>query len=246
VAEVVSRFGEMIAELLDRHDLSFGQASIRTRGAMSPSYWSHLRNGRIPSREKISAIIEAFPDEDLTELWQAAGYAPPRPELLDELPPGAQWLTDEDTPMPLGPTVSAGSSKHPGDTPDTGEMVNLGQLLLSAGANYTVTAEGDCLYPVVKRGDLVVVRKAQRAADGQIVVARLRENLSRGELGGGYTLKVWHPNHDEAGYYALDGARVFHSTEARIVGVVERVITSPIVVELPHKTSLPGGPAAAT
>ncbi|HEY3266962.1 MAG TPA: S24 family peptidase [Armatimonadota bacterium] len=245
-----ARFGELLGELLRRKALSYGQASVRLNGAVSPSYWSTLRQGRIPSRSVIQAITDAFPEEDLSDLWVAAGYAPPGSEPRTysgssspiEVPPGAKWLTEDDTPLPVGPSASADSAKDPGDLPPVLETINLGRRLIDAGANYTLRVDGDCLSPHVQPGDLVAIRLADGATDGRIVVARLRENQERGELGGGYTLKIWHPNGPTEGFYRADGSMAFRGSEAEIVGVVEQIMhASPPVVKLKrHKPSRGG------
>lgn len=79
--------GELFAALLAKHGLSLRQASIRTNGAVSPAWWGELKSGRVPSREVLDGIAEAFPDDDLSPAYALAGQIPPNmsPEVWAEI-----------------------------------------------------------------------------------------------------------------------------------------------------------------
>lgn len=84
------RFGEIIGELLQKYNLSYAQATIRANGGLNRSYWSSLRAGLVPSRDKLVYVAEAFPEEPelIAEMFMEAGYAPPHPPQPEWLPLG--------------------------------------------------------------------------------------------------------------------------------------------------------------
>ena len=186
-----------------------------------------MKSGQIPSRKVLDVIAEMFPDEDLADLYTAAGYTPPwEPESPHDLPspPGARYPSDDGAPIPLGPPISALAAAGGGDV-EEGETIDVHSHIRSAGADYLLKVMGDCLSPQIHGGDLVLVKKAHRAPSGKAVVARVVENGFTGELGEGFTLKVWRRDGPEgAGFYRADGTKALGVLEAKIVGKVVGVI----------------------
>jgi hypothetical protein len=195
----------------------------------SPQHIKDISDGLgRPDGRVASAILAAYPDlgAEMYALMGMPSPPSPPPSPIPDVPPGAKWLTEDDTPIPLGPRAAADDSIGLGDVPGEQEMVNFGKELLDAGGNYAIRVTGDCLEPMIQTGDTVVVQLAADAPSGKVVVIRLKEDLGRGELGDGYSLKVYQPKGAKgAGYYRADGSMAFHETEAQIVGRVVRIIS---------------------
>jgi len=217
------RFAEEMKGLMDRKGLTLGQMWVRLNHSIDKSHLSKMLRGQIPKYQTLLFFVSAFPEEDLSDLFDAAGYAAPgAPAIGGDLPspPGARYVTDEaGTAVPLGPSVSARNLAGGGDLPE--ETIDFNALILASGGDYVLKVVGDCMEPQIHRGDYVAVRKAHRAPSGKAVVAQALENGFTGELGDGFTLKVWRSSGPEgSGFYRADGSKAMSTLEARIVGRV--------------------------
>jgi transcriptional regulator with XRE-family HTH domain len=89
--------GEIIKEILLRHNLTYAQATLRTDRRVNRSYWSVLINGsQRPSYRVVELICEAFPtDADLLNALRAAtGYPAPTPAPPPFAPGAAAVASD--------------------------------------------------------------------------------------------------------------------------------------------------------
>ena len=214
-AKFSERFGQIIDGLLSRYGLSQAEAHVRSKGRISKTYWGNLRLGFVPSYDKVLAVAETFPDEDLTELFESAGFTPPaeRAGSLAELPPGARLLRYRTEGMPLGVPVPASEFGGEGERFED-DGVDTTELVRALGALYALEVAGDCLAPKIERGDLVYVRPIQEAGVGDVVVVRHES---------AYTLKVWRRKDGVPWFGTADEERFpgfYPSPGDRVVGVV--------------------------
>lgn len=74
MSRVSPEFGKMIRQFLDDKALTFRGAGLQS--SISAAYWKDMSDGRVPSEDMISKIVESFEELDENELRAAAGYTP--------------------------------------------------------------------------------------------------------------------------------------------------------------------------
>ncbi len=198
--------------------------SVARKSGLSVTYVIDLANGdATPRHEKLSKLAEAYPDVAL-ELYEASGLEPPARLVMapTEIPPGARHIVERGETIPLGPNVSAHGISGGGD--EFHDSIDVSSMLRGMGADYALEVTGECLEPLIHRGDMVAVKRARTAGNGDVVVARAMADGYTGELGEGYTLKVLRKGNGDPGFYRADGTRALSSIEAKIVGKVVGVV----------------------
>ncbi len=211
-----------------------GYREVSRRSGVSHTYIGDLVKvpKKTPKFEQLQAIVVAFRNEYPELVERLVQYADvPGLRASSSLaanliagddtadPPGARHIEDHGSTIPLGPPVSAHDVAGGGD--ETYETIDTSSWLRALGADYVLEVVGDCLEPTIHRGDLVAVKRARTARNGELVIARAIENGFTGELGDGYTLKVWKRDGNGGdGYYRADGTKALGALEAKVVGKI--------------------------
>ena len=169
------KFSRQFGEWVREQRLRAGESQVERSGRLgiSPAYLSQIEHGVVPEKAILERLAAAL-DEDAEEWLQAAGEASaPHPEPADQ--PGIRETgrtytpVPSDTSLPVAGMLRAGSmvdaQEDPGETfPCLQEH--------AAQADYVVRVEGWSMFPELKPGDYVAVRKTTTAQVGDIVVAR--------------------------------------------------------------------------
>ncbi len=225
VPKDLKRFGQVLADVIARDYENVRQASVVV-GRSHTTLYDIVKGLRRPSREVIEDLARTFPDEAV-EFYDLAGLEPPASLVLSQAghdgdPPGARHIVESGETIPLGPNVSAHGVSGGGD--EFHDSIDLSSYARDLGGTYVLEVTGDCLEPAIHRGDLVVVKRARTATNGDVVVAHAMADGFTGELGDGYTLKVLRKGNSDPGFYRADGTRALSSMEAKIVGKVVGVV----------------------
>jgi len=228
-------FGKAVVAMLDSLGLSHRKASEATGGRISQAYWNHLKSGSVPSYEVMKVIHETF-GESAREVVAASGYTFAEPvsslENIDAtaalpVPAGAMIPGKDTRHFPKGPPGSAQDACGMGD-PGYDTIV-LGDIAVQHGADYFLKVKGDCLAPHICDGDLVGIKQSSTARNGQVVIAQTIDDVLHGELGDGWTLKIWRTNGSGGeGYYRADGTMAYSSVQAKKRGTVVTVVRTKV------------------
>jgi len=150
-------------------------AAFRTRRGFAPSYEEIRRHLGVSSLNAVAKLIAQL---------RRRGYLAPAP------PNAKRWLAppsrrvDGDT-IPLLGAVAAGRPIEPVEVP---EEVEIPAAMAGAGERYALRVRGDSMIEDgIRDGDVVVVRRARRAENGETVVAVVdgEATLKRFHLAGG-------------------------------------------------------------
>jgi len=109
------------------------------------------------------------------------------------------------------------------------DTIVLGDIAVQHGVDYFLKVKGDCLAPHICDGDLVGIKQSSTARNGQVVIAQTIDDVLHGELGDGWTLKIWRTNGPGGeGYYRGDGTMAFSSVKAKKRGTVVTVVRTKV------------------
>ncbi len=134
-------------------------AAFRERRGFAPSYEELRRHLGVASLNAVAKLI--------TQLRRRGYLAPAPPNAKRWLAPPAR-RADGDT-IPLLGVVAAGRPIEPVEVP---EEIEIPAAMAGAGERYALRVSGDSMIEDgIHDGDVVVVRRAQRAENGQTVVA---------------------------------------------------------------------------
>lgn len=230
-----AEFGEAVARMLNALGLSQGKACDAVGGRISGAYWGQMKHGNMPSYDVMKIIHETFGDA-ASEVVAASGYSFPEPtpslgniDATAALPvPAVALIPGKDTRhFPKGPPGSAQDACGMGDLGY--DTIVLGDIAVQHGVDYFLKVKGDCLAPHICDGDLVGIKQSSTARNGQVVIAQTIDDVLHGELGDGWTLKIWRTNGPGGeGYYRGDGTMAFSSVKAKKRGTVVTVVRTKV------------------
>ena len=182
---VSNRFAKEVTTLLVRLGISQREAAKRTR--ISPGYVSNMCLGQVPSMGKLLQFTSGL-GVDPEPLMAAAGYPAVRFPGLSHPEPVVRAFEQPGETVPLLGEVPGGDWRLAAR--GTSEHYPIHQAYAEV-TDFCLRIVGDSMWPHLQEGDIVGV-KAQHAADhGQIVVARLGDEV---------TVKCWR---FEQGHYLL-------------------------------------------
>lgn len=185
-------FAEGLKRFLKERNLTWGKATLRTKGKIKRPYWTPLTDGTQRATDRTLEILaESFPEdaEAVAELWLLAGRVPIReffPQLENLTAPDIHGIRPSTARLPLGPPIPAMAGRDLSDAIVGAETTPVPPQWVEAGATVVITVDGPCLGPRLLPGDLVGLRPQDHATHGDVVLARLEGNT--------YTLKRYVEN----------------------------------------------------
>jgi SOS-response transcriptional repressor LexA len=185
----VSRFREEFGEFLERKRkaLDLPQVTFAGRLKVSFSYYSRLRGGTVPPKERIEEMARNLGD-DVQEWLVAAGYEGIHYETAkDDIPKiedtsGAYVPRPSTEKLPIMGILKGGALEMAAQVREDEYFSCLPEH--AAGSDYVVRIEGESLYPLVLPGDFVAVRRTSAAEVGELVVAEVGDSTMLKRYGG--------------------------------------------------------------
>jgi SOS-response transcriptional repressor LexA len=169
----VSRvFAKEVNATLARLGISQREAAKRSR--ISPGYISNMCLGQVPSLGKLLQFISGL-DIDPEPLLQSAGY--PQISLPGQTPPHPVVRPFETSTctVPLLGEVPGGNWRLAAQ--ETTESYPVHQVYRDL-TNFCLRIVGDSMWPHLQDGDVVGVKAQSTADQGQVIVARLGEEVT--------------------------------------------------------------------
>ncbi|MEI6521672.1 MAG: LexA family transcriptional regulator, partial [bacterium] len=170
---------EKFAQLISASLISLGisQREAAKRSGISPGYISNMCLGQVPGMAKLLQFASGL-QIDPQPLLAAAGYTE-----LNSFTPGRG---DENAiKVPVIGAAPGGNWRLAAAHADNYHEVPPG---LADNTDYSLTMVGDSMWPYLMPGDVIGIREQSHAASGQIVIARLGEEV---------TVKKWQIENNE-------------------------------------------------
>jgi repressor LexA len=163
--------------------------SFRAQRGYAPSYDEIRRHLGLASLNAVAKLIaqlrrrgQLVPAPPNAKRWLEPARTARRPEPARAARRPARLARASSSAIPLLGTIAAG---HPIEPVETAEDIEVPASMLGAGERYALRVQGDSMIEDgIQDGDIVVVRRAQRADPGETVVAI---------VDGDATLKRFHP-----------------------------------------------------
>lgn len=175
--------------------LMFIDNNIKESGCC-PSFEEMKQAVGIKSKSGIHALIEELVERDFIrklphkaralEVLRTPRFKPR--EIVEEERKIKQALQSSSVSIPLYGKIAAGTPIAA--LADETETIAVPYDMISRGSHYALTVEGESMIEAgIMDGDTAIIRKAERAENGQIVVALVDDCEA--------TLKVWQKQKDE-------------------------------------------------
>lgn len=191
-----------------------------------PSFEEMKQAVGIKSKSGIHALIEELIERDFVkklphkaralEVLRTPRFKPR--EIIEEEKKIRQALLTAAVPVPLYGKIAAGTPIAA--IADENESITVPLEMVSRGSFYALTVEGESMIEAgIMDGDTAIIRKAQTAENGQIVVALVDESEA--------TLKVWQKKKDEVWLKPCNQAyeiRRLAPSRVRVQGILSGIL----------------------
>ena len=191
-----------------------------------PSFEEMKQAVGIKSKSGIHALIEELIERDFVkklphkaralEVLRTPRFKPR--EIIEEEKQIRQALLTAAVPVPLYGKIAAGTPIAA--IADENESITVPLEMVSRGSFYALTVEGESMIEAgIMDGDTAIIRKAQTAENGQIVVALVDESEA--------TLKVWQKKKDEVWLKPCNQAyeiRKLAPSRVRVQGILSGIL----------------------
>ena len=191
-----------------------------------PSFEEMKQAVGIKSKSGIHALIEELIERDFVkklphkaravEVLRTPRFKPR--EIIEEEKKIRQALLTAAVPVPLYGKIAAGTPIAA--IADENESITVPLEMVSRGSFYALTVEGESMIEAgIMDGDTAIIRKAQTAENGQIVVALVDESEA--------TLKVWQKKKDEVWLKPCNQAyeiRKLAPSRVRVQGILSGIL----------------------
>ena len=191
-----------------------------------PSFEEMKQAVGIKSKSGIHALIEELIERDFVkklphkaralEVLRTPRFKPR--EIIEEEKKIRQALLTAAVPVPLYGKIAAGTPIAA--IADENESITVPLEMVSRGSFYALTVEGESMIEAgIMDGDTAIIRKAQTAENGQIVVALVDESEA--------TLKVWQKKKDEVWLKPCNQAyeiRKLAPSRVRVHGILSGIL----------------------
>ena len=191
-----------------------------------PSFEEMKQAVGIKSKSGIHALIEELIERDFVkklphkaralEVLRTPRFKPR--EIIEEEKKIRQALLTAAVPVPLYGKIAAGTPIAA--IADENESITVPLEMVSRGSFYALTVEGEAMIEAgIMDGDTAIIRKAQTAENGQIVVALVDESEA--------TLKVWQKKKDEVWLKPCNQAyeiRKLAPSRVRVQGILSGIL----------------------
>lgn len=191
-----------------------------------PSFEEMKQAVGIKSKSGIHALIEELSERDFVkklphkaralEVLRTPRFKPR--EIIEEEKKIRQALLTAAVPVPLYGKIAAGTPIAA--IADENESITVPLEMVSRGSFYALTVEGESMIEAgIMDGDTAIIRKAQTAENGQIVVALVDESEA--------TLKVWQKKKDEVWLKPCNQAyeiRKLAPSRVRVQGILSGIL----------------------
>lgn len=191
-----------------------------------PSFEEMKQAVGIKSKSGIHALIEELIERDFVkklphkaralEVLRTPRFKPR--EIIEEEKKIRQALLTAAVPVPLYGKIAAGTPIAA--IADENESIMVPLEMVSRGSFYALTVEGESMIEAgIMDGDTAIIRKAQTAENGQIVVALVDESEA--------TLKVWQKKKDEVWLKPCNQAyetRKLAPSRVRVQGILSGIL----------------------
>ena len=175
---VSPKFAHEVTATLVRLGISQREAAKRSR--ISPGYVSNMCLGQVPSMAKILQFAAGLEIEP-TALLEAAGYPAVTLPGQPEPPAPVRAFEAPDVLVPLLGEVRGGDWRLAGE--NASEQFPIHHAY-AAVTDFCLRVVGDSMWPHLQPGDIVGVKAQTTAASGQVVIARLGEEIGRASCRG--------------------------------------------------------------
>ena len=172
---VSEKFAQIITKSLVSLGISQREAAKRT--GISPGYISNMCLGQIPGMAKLLPFASGL-QIDPQPLLEIAGYSE-----LTSFTPGRDDKTN--TKIPIIGSAPGGNWRIAAAHADNYYEV---PPHLADDTDYILTMVGDSMWPFLMPGDAIGIREQTHASSGQIIIARLGEEI---------TVKKWQIENNE-------------------------------------------------
>lgn len=191
-----------------------------------PSFEEMKQAVGIKSKSGIHALIEELIERDFVkklphkaralEVLRTPRFKPRA--IIEEEKKIRQALLTAAVPVPLYGKIAAGTPIAA--IADENESITVPLEMVSRGSFYALTVEGESMIEAgIMDGDTAIIRKAQTAENGQIVVALVDESEA--------TLKVWQKKKDEVWLKPCNQAyeiRKLAPSRVRVQGILSGIL----------------------
>lgn len=205
--------------------LMFIDNSIKENGCC-PSFEEMKQAVGIKSKSGIHALIEELIERDFVKKLPHKARAlkvlriprfKPR-EIIEEEKKIRQALQGAAIQIPLYGKIAAGTPIAA--IADENESITVPLNMVSRGKFYALTVEGESMIEAgILDGDTAIIRKAENAENGQIVVALIDDAEA--------TLKVWQKKKDEIWLKPCNPAyeiRKLHPSRVKVQGILSGIV----------------------
>jgi SOS-response transcriptional repressor LexA len=170
---------EKFAQIITRTIISLGisQREAAKRSGISPGYISNMCLGQIPGMAKLLQFASGL-QIDPQPLLDAAGYTE-----SNSFTPGRG-----DTKNTIVPVIGAAPGGNWRLAAAHADNFHEIPPNLADNTDYSLTMVGDSMWPYLMPGDVIGIKEQNHAVTGQIVIARLGEEI---------TVKKWHIENNE-------------------------------------------------
>lgn len=205
--------------------LMFIDNSIKENGCC-PSFEEMKQAVGIKSKSGIHSLIEELVERDFIrkiphkaralEVIKIPRFKPR--EIIEEEKKVKQALLGAAVQIPLYGKIAAGTPIAA--IANESETIAVPYDMVTKGNYYALTVEGESMIEAgILNGDTAIIRKAETAENGQIVVALIDNEEA--------TLKVWQKKKDEIWLKPCNSAyeiRKFHPSRVKIQGILSGIV----------------------